>query len=203
MDDAQTIGYENRLYSILAMPFFLCAGLINFILRYFMLHHMLLSVLQDSTIFILLGIAFIILIKIRFNAKHMEHILSALSGYAFLFITVAFYAMIGASIWIFGAILLIFAMGRNTRVMLSYMTVSLIASGIFIIFTYANMVVNPGSTYHIIQFCFLMILLLVSAAVHHLNIRRRQKVRMQIAEINKTRRRKKEGRRRKYSAGAL
>ncbi len=184
-DDAQTIGYENRLYSIFAVPFFLGAGLINFILRYLMLRHMLFGVLHDSMTFILLGIALIVLLKIKFNAKYMEHILSALSAYAFIFITIRFYALIGASVWIFGAILLIFATERNTRVMLSYLAVSLVASGVFIIFNDTNTAVNSGSAYQIIQLCFLVILLLACAAVHHLNTCRRQKARMQIAEINK------------------
>ncbi|MBK5242954.1 MAG: ATP-binding protein, partial [Clostridium sp.] len=127
-----TSRYENIMVSMFASVLLFFASIVNFIVRYLIQSQNFKICLLNSLLFILIGVAFEVVSRINLKTKLVTLIISGLSFLTLMYITIAFYDIIGPAIWTVAFIQLLLAMIRITKVMLYSLVLAIVMSNIYI-----------------------------------------------------------------------
>ncbi len=185
LEDADNISkYENILVSIFASNLLYIAAVANFIVRYIIYSENLTNCLIDSIIFLLLGIMFDVITRVNLKTYLVTFYIAILSFLTFIFIAVNFYYIIGPALWTAGFIQLLLAMIRITRTMLYYTVAAILIGYFHILYQFLHgLSFQIDTFYYVIQIILFLILFVVAASVHKINIERYKLINRQLEEV--------------------
>lgn len=186
-DADQISKYENILVSIFGSNLLYLSAVINFIIRYIFYSENLANSLVDSIIFLLLGIAFDVITRKNLKTNLVTLYIAILSTLAFIFLAVRFYDIVGPALWTIGFIQILLAMIRITRTMLYYLVAAMLMASFYILYqSFNGLSFHFDNVYYGLQILALLILLVVAASVHKINIERYKLINRQLeAETEK------------------
>lgn len=189
LEDADNISkYENILVSIFASNLLYIAAVANFIVRYIIYSENLTNCLIDSIIFLLLGIMFDVITRVNLKTYLVTFYIAILSFLTFIFIAVNFYYIIGPALWTAGFIQLLLAMIRITRTMLYYTVAAILIGYFHILYQFLHgLSFQIDTFYYVIQIILFLILFVVAASVHKINIERYKLINRQLEEVTEKR----------------
>jgi diguanylate cyclase (GGDEF)-like protein len=178
--------YENIMVSMFASVLLLVASIANFVVRYIIQSQNLKICLFNSLIFLLISIAFEAATRLDLKTNIVTLIISVLSFLTLIFITIAFYNIIGPAIWTVAFIQLMMAMIRVTKTMLYYVIFAIILSNIYILYHFFH---SPSfhlnMLYYIVQIVLFMVVCNISAIVYNINTNRYHRINKQFQEVMK------------------
>lgn len=185
LEDADNISkYENILVSIFASNLLYLAAVANFLVRYIIYSENLTNCLIDSIILFLLGITFDIITRMKLKTYLVTFYIAILSFLTFIFIAVNFYYIIGPALWTAGFIQLLLAMIRITRTMLYYTVAAILIGYFHILYQFLHgLSFQIDTFYYVIQIILFLILFVVAASVHKINIERYKLINRQLEEV--------------------
>ena len=165
--------YENIMVSRYASSLLYAAALANLFVRHYTLSQGIWENLWDTFAFILLGTAFHIVVKIGLDERRISRIVGVLSFITPLYYTIRFYPLLGPAVWIAIFIQLILAMIRITKEMYYGVGAAALLANIHILLQmhrggYFDMPV----VYYIVHSVLFVLMLIVAAGVHKVNIDR-------------------------------
>ena len=185
-EDADKISiYENILVSIYASNLLYIAAISNFLVRYIIYSINLTSCLIDSIIFLILGITYDVITRVNLKTQRVTFFIAILSFLTFIFVAVRFYDIIGPALWTVGFIQLFLAMIRITRTMLYYIIAAILIGYTYILYqSFYGLSFQFDTIYYVIQFIMFLILFIIAAHVHKINIDRYKLINRQLQETN-------------------
>lgn len=176
--------YENIMVSMYASSLLFIAAIMNFLVRFNLQQFSLSQSLVDSFIFILLAILFSVVVKIKINVKIMNWIIAVLSGLTLIFIFIRFYQVIGPAVWTVAFIQLSLALVRISKSMLMVLELATIIAFIYSIYhTFENQFLNLDLIYYVVQFVLFLVLSIILASVHQINVNRYFSVEKKYREV--------------------
>lgn len=183
-DLAMISYYENIMVSMYASSLLFIAAIMNFLVRFNLQQFSLSQSLVDSLIFILLAILFSVAVKIKINVKIMNWIIAILSGMTLIFIFIRFYDVIGPAVWTVAFIQLSLALVRISKSMLMVLELATIIAFIYSIYhTFENQFLNLDLIYYVVQFVLFLVLSIILASVHQINVNRYFSVEKKYREV--------------------
>ena len=183
-DSNMTIEFENIMVSMFASVLLFLASIANFVIRYIVQSQNLKVCLFNTLLFLFIGIAFEVVTRMGLRANLVTLIISGLSFSTLIYITIAFYDVIGPAIWTVAFIQLLMAMIRITKVMMYSLVLAIIMSNIYILYhSLHSPFFHMGSVYYIVQIVLFMIVCIISAVVHNVNANRYHWVNKQYTEL--------------------
>ncbi|MFA9422282.1 MAG: putative bifunctional diguanylate cyclase/phosphodiesterase [Sedimentibacter sp.] len=176
--------YENITVSMYASILLYFAAISNFLVRYYVLEHNFKISILTSLIFLFIGIAFDISVRVNIKSRTMTLIISILSFFTSMFICIIFYDIIGPAVWTAVFIQLLLALVRVTSHMLYFISSAVILSNIYILFnSYYTSDFSKNYIYYIVQMVLFVVIFIISAGVHKINVDRYKKVKKQFKEV--------------------
>ena len=184
-DENQILKFDNMLVCMFVSPVMIFCAVINFILRYFVYHHDLITTLAENAVFLAFGIFYEIILRTdgKMRERSKAHLIGAVFGVAFFFAAIRFYDLMGPAIWLFGVIPIMLSMMQSTRMLWTYTGVSMFASWCYITFVSAA-IYDYGAYYYAMQFFFFAVLFLVSLAVYRINGNRIKRITGRLNEAS-------------------
>ena len=183
-DSNLTSMYENIMVSMFASILLLFASIANFIIRYLIQSQNFKICLLSSLLFLLIGVAFEVVTRFDLKTNLVTIIISGLSFLTLIFVTIAFYDIIGPAVWTVAFIQLLIAMIRITKVMLYFLVLAIVMSNIYILYhSFRSPFFHMDKIYYIVQIVLFIIVCIISAVVHNVNANRYHWINKQYQEM--------------------
>jgi len=183
-EDADLISiYENIMVSMYVSFLLIFASIINFIVRYYILMENLNTCLLASFILLIIATAYETVTRLNLKSNTMTLVISILSFITVIYICYEFYDIIGPAVWTAALIQVLIAMTRITKMMLYFLTSAIIIANMAVFFhfyhSYNSLYYQTDTIYYVVQIVLFIIILIISAAVHNINIDRYAKIKLQ------------------------
>jgi len=176
--------YENVMVSMYSSVLLFIGAIANFIVRYLIQSQNLYTWVFDSLVFLIIGIAFEVIVRINLKTNMVTLIISSLCSLTLILISVRFYDIIGPAVWTVSFIQLLMAMIRITKVMLYFVASAILISNIYILYhSFFAMPFQMGIMYYAIQIVLFIIVCIISAAVHKVSLNRYHFITKQFEEV--------------------
>ena len=183
-DQALISYYENIMVSMYASSLLFVAAIMNFLVRFNLQQFDINQSLVDSFIFILLAILFSVAVRIKINVKIMNWLIAVLSGLTLIYIFIRFYDIIGPAVWTVAFIQLSLALVRISKSMLMVLELATIIAFIYSIYhIFENQFLDLDLIYYVVQFVLFLVLSIILASVHQINVNRYFSVEKKYREV--------------------
>ena len=183
-DQALISYYENIMVSMYASSLLFVAAILNFLVRFNLQKFDINQSLVDSFIFILLAILFSVAVRIKINVKIMNWLIAVLSGLTLIYIFIRFYDIIGPAVWTVAFIQLSLALVRISKSMLMVLELATIIAFIYSIYhIFENQFLDLDLIYYVVQFVLFLVLSIILASVHQINVNRYFSVEKKYREV--------------------
>lgn len=163
---------ENLMVCYFAVPLLALGSLLNYLLRDIMWPNGSVQSAWDSLYLFLLSGLFCLLSLNKLRTIVTTHLVSLLYSLILFFLTFRFYELMGPSVWTISFIMISLALVRVSRVMLGYVGISTLLSGIYVVFVASKTPYTMTDFYYIIQMFLFSILFLILLAIHKITITR-------------------------------
>lgn len=172
------------MVSMYASSLLFIAAIMNFLVRFNLQQYSVSQSLVDSIIFILLAILFSVAVKLKINVKIMNWIIAILSGLTLIYIFIRFYDVIGPAVWTIAFIQLSLALVRISKSMLIVLELATIIAFFYSIYhTFENQFLDLDLIYYVVQFVLFLVLSIILASVHQINVNRYFSVEKKYREV--------------------
>lgn len=162
MDTIETMeNYIGCYYGVLIL---LIGAIVNF-----MLHHELKSSVLDSVFMLLLCSCFAITPYLKLKTRIITHWISILFSIVLIFVTVRIYDYMGPAIWTVAFLNIIISSIRTTRVMLNYVTVSILFVSIYYSLVLSRIPFEYGTEYYATQIFLIAFIVVITPFLHLIN----------------------------------
>lgn len=184
-DDITLIKGYNALMCLILSPLMFLGALISLPMACLAFHFSFASTLPDTVVFLLLGLGFEAVLRAKMTPRLATYAIAVLSSCLFVFFILRFFGVMGVSVWVFGFVLILLSMSHIQKIQLIFMSVTLMACGIYVYITYGN-ALNPNTPLaRPFELFFFLLGLLVSIVLHNINTSRFGKVKSQLREVQK------------------
>lgn len=185
IEEDRIITYENIMLCILASPVLLFGSVLNFVLRYLVLHYDLHETLINSGALILLAFLFEFVSRIDLNPRLQTILVSALFVLFNIFIAVRIYPFNGHAYWLVIALQVIMALFRITKVPLLSIVLTTLFTALYIWKVYPLITFPTGTQYYLTLIALLSVLFVVGYAVNQITVNRYREITKKYLETRK------------------
>ncbi len=155
---------ENYIGCYYGIPVLLIGSIANFIL-----HYENKSSVYDSAFMLFLCLCFLITPYMKIKTRIITHWISILFSVVLIFVTVRVYDFLGPSIWTIAFLNVIISSIRMTKIMLNYVTASVMFVGMYYSLVLSKHPFEYGTIYYIIQVILIALVIVIAPVVHLIN----------------------------------
>lgn len=181
-DERQIELYENILTAMIGAPILLLVAAANIIIRNLLWHESYQNTLFGSIIFILLAALFELVTRIQIKPRLMTHFISLIIAVWFMFIILYFFNLVGPAVLTMGFIQIAFALTRENKTVLVYISMGSLLTGIHLWIARRNMSFVLDDKYYAVQFALFFLLFIVAAIILKVNKNRHGKTQRLLEE---------------------
>lgn len=174
---------ENILLCIYASPLLLLASVSNFIIRYILWNEAIGEIWVDSCIFLLLAIIFEVISRLKLSSTIITIFISVMYSTWFVFVSLRFYERIGPAIWTLAILHIILAIAHINRIMLNIISLTTLFVIIYFWGFSNEELYILNNIYYSSQITLFIIIFIVSAGIHNINVIRYERVINQLKRV--------------------
>lgn len=173
----------NKLLCTFISPVLFISAIGTLVFGIFIFYKPVADILIESITFFSLGVCFQILLRTDLNVKLSNHLISLLYSIVLFFSVARFYHIVGPALWTFAFIQVVFSLAQNSKIMLTYSTITMFSSISYITLVSTHGNFTTDAYYSFVQLGLFILLFIISRAIYSINYKRIEKIDNQINEL--------------------
>ncbi|MEL4105388.1 EAL domain-containing protein [Oscillospiraceae bacterium WX1] len=173
-NDMESLRHENQMTLTITVPLLIFASLVNYVVFVLIENSNVAAAFTNSLIFLFFAVCMQIVKKLSMAQRIKYFVIIGYLMLLLVFLVIRYYIIIGPTVWTISFIMILIALARNNRLMITFVSLLLIVLGIYA--SVADISFVMGTEYYIAQFLAFAFLFIIASGVQYISIERHKKI---------------------------